>query len=87
MAEWDNTTRETVKKIPFLTEKSGPRDKDKWQDRLKQVCGCASGLEAARSPCVHASSMLAHSSAQPPYALRIIAARLRSCTLSSPTSR
>ncbi|GFR48352.1 hypothetical protein Agub_g10239 [Astrephomene gubernaculifera] len=37
MAEsWDPKTRETVKKIPFLTEKSGPRDKQKWQDRLKQ---------------------------------------------------
>ncbi|KAG2483046.1 hypothetical protein HYH03_018075 [Edaphochlamys debaryana] len=37
MAEtWDPKTRDTVKKIPFLTEKAGPRDKQKWQDRLKQ---------------------------------------------------
>ncbi|PNH09012.1 Ubiquitin-fold modifier-conjugating enzyme 1 [Tetrabaena socialis] len=37
MAEsWDSKTRETVKKIPFLTEKAGPRDKQKWPDRLKQ---------------------------------------------------
>ena len=37
MAEWDSSTRETVKKIPLLTENGGPRDKDKWEARLKQV--------------------------------------------------
>eukprot|EP00877_Chromochloris_zofingiensis_P001427 jgi/Chrzof1/11285/Cz05g31030.t1 len=38
MAEsWDNTTRETVKKIPLLTENAGPGDaKEKWDARLKQ---------------------------------------------------
>jgi hypothetical protein len=40
MAEWDNTTKEQVKKIPLLTENAGPRDaKEKWDARLKQVRG------------------------------------------------
>ena len=38
MAEsWDSSTRETVKKIPLLTVNAGPRDKEKWPERLKQV--------------------------------------------------
>jgi hypothetical protein len=38
MAEWDNTTKEQVKKIPLLTENAGPRDpKENWDARLKQV--------------------------------------------------
>ncbi|KAF8056394.1 ufc1 [Scenedesmus sp. PABB004] len=37
MAEWDPKTRQTVQKIPLLTENAGPRDaKDKWDARLKQ---------------------------------------------------
>lgn len=36
MAEWDSTTRATVQKIPLLTVKAGPRDKDEWQKRLKE---------------------------------------------------
>ena len=38
MAEsWDPTTRATVQKIPLLTVKAGPRDKDGWEKRLKEV--------------------------------------------------
>ena len=39
MAEsWDNTTKDTVKRIPLLTDNAGPRDsKEKWDIRLKQV--------------------------------------------------
>ncbi|KAI3433735.1 hypothetical protein D9Q98_003542 [Chlorella vulgaris] len=33
---WDPTTRATVQKIPLLTVKAGPRDKDEWQKRLKE---------------------------------------------------
>lgn len=37
MAEsWDPTTRATVQKIPLLTVKAGPRDKDNWSLRLKE---------------------------------------------------
>eukprot|EP00879_Flechtneria_rotunda_P008240 GHRR01008633.1.p1 GENE.GHRR01008633.1~~GHRR01008633.1.p1 ORF type:complete len:157 (+),score=11.50 GHRR01008633.1:444-914(+) len=38
MAEsWDPKTRQTVQKIPLLTENAGPRDaKEKWDARLKQ---------------------------------------------------
>ena len=34
---WDPTTRATVQKIPLLTVKAGPRDKEEWQKRLKEV--------------------------------------------------
>lgn len=38
MAEsWDPNTRATVQKIPLLTVKAGPRDKEEWQKRLKEV--------------------------------------------------
>ena len=37
MAEWDNTTKATVAKIPLLATKAGPRDKEEWQKRLKEV--------------------------------------------------
>lgn len=38
MAEsFDAGTKETVKKLPLLTINAGPRDKDTWGDRLKQV--------------------------------------------------
>jgi len=33
---WDNGTKSTVQKIPLLTVKAGPRDKDEWQKRLKE---------------------------------------------------
>lgn len=37
MAEsWDASTRDTVKKIPLLTVKAGPRDKEQWPARLKE---------------------------------------------------
>lgn len=36
-ASWDPTTRATVQKIPLLTIKAGPRDKEEWQKRLKEV--------------------------------------------------
>jgi ufm1-conjugating enzyme 1 len=37
MAEsFDSGTRERVQKIPLLTINAGPRDKEKWQDRLKE---------------------------------------------------
>lgn len=36
-ASWDPTTRATVQKIPLLTVKAGPRDKEEWQQRLKEV--------------------------------------------------
>ena len=36
-ASWDPTTRATVQKIPLLTVKAGPRDKEEWQKRLKEV--------------------------------------------------
>lgn len=35
---WDPTTRATVQKIPLLTVKAGPRDKEEWGKRLKEVC-------------------------------------------------
>ncbi|KAI7836103.1 hypothetical protein COHA_010005 [Chlorella ohadii] len=35
-ASWDPTTRATVQKIPLLTVKAGPRDKEEWQKRLKE---------------------------------------------------
>lgn len=31
-----NETKETVKKIPLLSVKAGPRDGDKYKDRLKE---------------------------------------------------
>ena len=38
MAEsWDSTTRATVQKIPLLTVKAGPREKEEWPKRLKEV--------------------------------------------------
>ena len=37
MAEWDSTTKATVQKIPLLKVKAGPRDKEDWQNRLKEV--------------------------------------------------
>jgi hypothetical protein len=38
MAEsWDPKTRSTVQRIPLLTVKAGPRDKEEWQKRLKEV--------------------------------------------------
>lgn len=51
MAEsWDSQTRDTVKKIPLLTENSGPRDpKEKWDARLKQVRVCALEQAIART--------------------------------------
>ncbi|KAK9840992.1 hypothetical protein WJX81_004677 [Elliptochloris bilobata] len=36
MAEWDSGTKETVKRIPFLTVRCGPRDKEDWAKRLKE---------------------------------------------------
>ena len=33
---WDSTTLATVKKIPLLTHKAGPRDGDAWVARLKE---------------------------------------------------
>jgi len=50
MAEWDNSTKEQVKKIPLLTENAGPRDaKEKWDARLKQVCRI--GVRCTRGIC------------------------------------
>lgn len=39
MAEaWDPATRSAVQKIPLLSTKCGPRDKEEWQNkRLKEV--------------------------------------------------
>lgn len=37
---FDNSTKEKVGKIPLLSINAGPRDKDKWEDRLKEVCVC-----------------------------------------------
>lgn len=34
---WDPKTRAAVQKIPLLTVKAGPRDKEEWQKRLKEV--------------------------------------------------
>lgn len=40
MAEsFDSGTKATVQKLPLLTVAAGPREKDKWPDRLKQVRG------------------------------------------------
>ncbi|KAG1678853.1 hypothetical protein FOA52_003521 [Chlamydomonas sp. UWO 241] len=37
MAEsFDSGTKDVVRKLPLLTINAGPRDKDKWPDRLKQ---------------------------------------------------
>ena len=36
METWDSTTLATVKKIPLLTHKAGPRDGDAWVARLKE---------------------------------------------------
>jgi ufm1-conjugating enzyme 1 len=32
----DNKTKETLQKIPLLTENAGPRDGEKWEKRLKE---------------------------------------------------
>ena len=94
MAEtWDPSTRETVKKIPFLTEKAGPRDKEKWQDRLKQVREAlrGSGLVPMVLPMVariHAAWMpvgLGHVTHA--WAFACVLSVFRSCMPSSPTSR
>jgi ufm1-conjugating enzyme 1 len=38
MAEtFDSGTKATVQKIPLLTINAGPRDKEGWEGRLKQV--------------------------------------------------
>lgn len=34
---FDKSTKEKVGKIPLLNVNAGPRDKDKWEDRLKEV--------------------------------------------------
>ena len=36
METWDSTTLATVKKIPLLTVKAGPRDGETWVARLKE---------------------------------------------------
>jgi hypothetical protein len=37
MAEsWDANTLGAVKKIPLLTTRAGPRDKEEWTKRLKE---------------------------------------------------
>lgn len=36
MAEWDTGTKETVKKIPLLSTKAGPREKEGWEKRFKE---------------------------------------------------
>lgn len=51
MAEsWDPNTRKTVSKIPLLTVKAGPREKEEWQKRLKEV-GALSGAAGCWLPC------------------------------------
>eukprot|EP00959_Pyramimonas_sp_CCMP1952_P095207 1990831-Pyramimonas_sp.AAC.1 len=35
-AGWDSSTTESVKKIPLLTTKAGPRDGEEWTKRLKE---------------------------------------------------
>merc|ERR1719183_902114 len=35
-AGWDSSTTESVKKIPLLTTKAGPRDGEEWVKRLKE---------------------------------------------------
>lgn len=37
VASFDSGTVTTVRKLPLLTINAGPRDKDTWPDRLKQV--------------------------------------------------
>jgi len=45
MAEtWDPTTRATAQKIHLLKVKAGPRDKEEWQNRLKEVSSGAGVL-------------------------------------------
>jgi ufm1-conjugating enzyme 1 len=34
----DAKTKSSVGKIPLLSVNAGPRDKDKWEERLKEVC-------------------------------------------------
>lgn len=36
MESWDSNTLTTVKKIPLLTQKAGPRDGEAWVARLKE---------------------------------------------------
>ena len=36
MESWDSNTLATVKKIPLLTQKAGPRDGEAWVARLKE---------------------------------------------------
>ena len=31
-------TKKTLSALPLLTVNAGPRDADKWKDRLKEVC-------------------------------------------------
>lgn len=35
----DNDTKETLKKIPLLKEKAGPRETEDWEKRLKEEYG------------------------------------------------
>ena len=46
-ASWDPKTRATVQKIPLLTVRAGPRDKEDWGKRLKEVRDCSDGMPAA----------------------------------------
>ncbi len=36
-APYDAGTRQTVGKLPLLTVNAGPRDKEQWEARLKEV--------------------------------------------------
>lgn len=37
MAEWSDSTKNHVSKLPLLATNAGPRDKTKWEGRLKEV--------------------------------------------------
>jgi hypothetical protein len=50
MAEWDSTTKATVQKIPLLTVKAGPRDKDDWSKRLKEVRNATKTCQLLKFP-------------------------------------
>ena len=52
MAEsWDPSTRATVQRIPLLTVRAGPRDKDEWQKRLKEVGPALAGWASEAACC------------------------------------
>eukprot|EP01051_Picozoa_sp_SAG22_P006901 SAG22_NODE_467_length_10171_cov_4.306295_14_plen_146_part_00 len=56
MAAITDDVKRTVQKLPLLTVKAGPREKDEWRDRLKEELACL--IKCAR-PVHHAAAAAA----------------------------